>query len=250
MTATIFPEDTPPTLPTAGTLYGLPELAEAVATVTRLEEKHRAMIERLEAAILKQSMDAADSAGRAGFGKLDAQNAGTKMGVKARNDVRKISDDDRWAILRQLDALASGLSASDSLWASPVVALARMGLGSDKRTNHMAQLSGAGPAELKTAAMLAAATLDRVLGASVATLLDRTPVKQRIVSPQELAERLIGDDVRQARSAIAAVKQAHLRHRAAPFDVVPSGDAPKGSFREDPACRGLDDLAAFAAAKV
>ena len=211
MTATLSPDDTPPTLPAAGTLYGLPELAEAVATATRLEEKHRALIERLETAILKQSQDAADSARRAGFGKLDAQNAGTKMGVKARNDVRKISDVDRWTILRQLDALASGLSASEALWASPVVALARMGLGTDKRTNHVVQLSGAGPAELRTAAALAAATLDRVLGASVASLLDRTPVKQRIVSPQELAERLIGDDVRQARAAIASVKQAHQR---------------------------------------
>jgi hypothetical protein len=75
----------------------------------------------------------------------------------------------------------------------------------------MAQLSGAGPAELRTAAALAAATLDRVLGASVAALLDRMPARQRIVSPQELADRLIGDDVRQARAAIAAVKQAHQR---------------------------------------
>ena len=208
MTATLSPDDTPPTLPGAGTLYGLPELAEAVATAIQMEEKHRAMIERLEAAILKQAQDAANSARRAGFGKLDAQNAGTKMAAKARNDVRAASDDDRWAILRQLDALASGLSASDVLWASPVVALARAGMGSDKRTNHMAQLSGAGPAELRTAA---AATLDRVLGASVAALLDRMPAKQRIVSPQELAERLIGDDVRQARAAIAAVKQAHQR---------------------------------------
>ncbi|MDN5787503.1 hypothetical protein [Pseudorhodobacter sp.] len=211
MTATLSPDDNPPTLPAAGTLYGLPELAEAVANAIRLEEKHRALIERLESAILRQSQEAADSARRAGFGKIDAQNAGTKMDVKVRNDVRKISEDDRWTILRQLDALASGLSASDSLWASPVVALARMGLGTDKRTNHMAQLSGAGPAELKTAAMLAAATLDRVLGASVASLLDRMPAKQRIASPQELADRLIGDDVRQARAAIAAIKQAHQR---------------------------------------
>ena len=36
MTATLSPDDTPPTLPAAGTLYGLPELAEAVATAIRL----------------------------------------------------------------------------------------------------------------------------------------------------------------------------------------------------------------------
>jgi hypothetical protein len=211
MTAKLAPDDSPPTLPAVGTLYGLPELAEAVATATRLEEKHRALIARLEAAILKQSQDAADSARRAGFGKLDAQNAGTKMGVKSRNDVRAASDDDRWAILRQLDAVASGLSASEALWASPVVALARMGLGTDKRTNFAAQLAGAGPAELKTAATLAIATSDRVLGAAVAALLDRMPARQRVVSPAELAERLIGDDVRQARAGIAAVRQAHQR---------------------------------------
>lgn len=95
MTAVLSPDDTPPTLPAAGTLYGLPELAEAVATAIRLEDKHRAMIDRLEAAILKQAQDAANSARRAGFGKLDAQNAGTKMAAKARNDVRAASDDDR-----------------------------------------------------------------------------------------------------------------------------------------------------------
>lgn len=211
MAATLSPDDTPPTLPPAGTLYGLPELAEAVTTATQLEERHGKMIERLEAAILKEAQDAADSARRAGFDRVDAENAGQKMAVKARSDVREMSDDDRWAILRQLDALSSGLSASEALWASPTVALARAGLGTDKRTNHMAQLSGAGPAELKTAATLAAATSDTVLGAAVAALLDRMPRKQRTVSPGELAERLVGDDVRQARAAIAAVKQAQQR---------------------------------------
>lgn len=96
---------------------------------------------------------------------------------KVGNDLRAVSDDARWAILRKLDALA------------------RAGMGSEKRTNHMTQLSVAGPAELRTAAALAAATLDRVLGASVTALLDRMPAKLRIVSPQEPAVRLIGDDV-------------------------------------------------------
>lgn len=125
--------------------------------------------------------------------------------------MRAASDDERWAILRQLDAVASGLSASEALWASPVIALARAGIGTDRRTNFAAQLAGAGPAELKTAATLAVATSDRVLGAAVAALLDRMPARQRVVSPAELAERLIGDDVRQARAGIAAVRQAQQR---------------------------------------
>jgi len=37
---------------------------------------------------------------------------------------------------------------------------------------------------------------------------------------------------------------------AAPFDVVPDGEAPQGRDREDPVGRGVDDLAAFAAAPV
>lgn len=211
MAATISPNDNPPTLPAAGTLYGMPELAEAAATALRVEAMHLALIEQLEAAIQKSMQDAADSARRAGFGKLDAQNAGKKMGAKARNDVRAMSDDDRWALLRQLNALASGLGVSDALWASPVVALARAGLGLDKRTNLIQQLSGAGPAELKTAATLAVATSDVILGAAVASLLDRTPQKQRLVSPMELAERLVGDDVRQAHAAIMSVRNAQQR---------------------------------------
>ena len=81
------------------------------------------MVERLEATILKEAQDAADSARRAGFDRVDAENAGRKMAVKARSDVPEMSDDDRWAILRQLDALASGLSASEALWAARSPAL-------------------------------------------------------------------------------------------------------------------------------
>lgn len=51
MIATLAPDDNPPTLPAAGTLYGLPELAEAVATATLLGEKHRALIAQLAAAL-------------------------------------------------------------------------------------------------------------------------------------------------------------------------------------------------------
>lgn len=212
MTTSLQPEtNPPPTLPPAGTLYGVPELADAAEAAIRLEERHRRLIERLEAAIVKAANDAADSARRAGFDRNDADNAGRKMAAKARADVRAASDDDRWAILREIDAIASGLSASDALWAAPVVALARMGLGTDTRTNHTAQLAGAGPAELRTAATLAVATSDRVLGAAVAALLDRMPRKQRTVSPGELAERLVGDDVRAAQAAIAAVRQAQQR---------------------------------------
>jgi len=47
MTATLSPDDNPPTLPAAGTLYGMPELAEAATNAIRLEEKHRGLIERL-----------------------------------------------------------------------------------------------------------------------------------------------------------------------------------------------------------
>ena len=63
------------------------ELAEAAATASRLEEKHRAMIDRLEASIQKQGQDATDSARRAGFDKLDAELAKALMSLPAAKGV-------------------------------------------------------------------------------------------------------------------------------------------------------------------
>lgn len=45
-------------------------------------------------------------------------------------------------------------------------------------------------------------------------------------------------------------RHAKLRQRAAPFDVVPDGEAPQGRDCEDPVRRSVDDHADFAAAPV
>lgn len=88
------------------------------------------MIDRFEAAILKQAQDAADIARSAGFGNLDVQNAGSKMHANACNDLRAVSDYDRWAILQQFHTMArAGIYVT---WLSGAGCL-HAGLGADLR---------------------------------------------------------------------------------------------------------------------
>ena len=201
----------PPTLPAPGRFLDVSALAEAATTALGLEERHRKLIDALEAGIAKETEGAAASAARAGWHKVSAENAGKKMGERHRSAVRASSEESRYTILRALDQLAKGLGATDALWASPTIALARHGLGEARRTNLVAQLAGAGPAELKTAAVLAISTSDTVLGAAVAALLDRIPRRERTASPQELAERLVGEETRKARAAVLTIRQAQQR---------------------------------------
>ena len=214
MTATLSPDDhTPDLAPPPGRSMACPNWPRPSPPRSGLEEKHRAMIDRLEAANLKQAQDAADSASRAGFAKLDAPERRNQDGREGRNDLRAASDDDPWAILRQLDALASALSAFGccsglrrwSRWPG------RDGQRQAQRT-IWCSFRALARRSLRTAACAwAAATLYRVLGASVAGPAgpDARKAADRVAAGT--GRSLIGDDVRQARAAIAAVKQAHQR---------------------------------------
>jgi len=64
---------------------------------------------------------------------------------------------------------------------------------------------------LKNAALLAAATNNKVLGAALIAVIDRMPARSRPFSARDLADRLVGEEVRGVQSAIAAVKTASQR---------------------------------------
>ena len=89
--------------------------------------------------------------------------------------------------------------------------LARAGLGEARRTDLMAQVAGAGPAEVRQLAMLAIATKDVVLGAAVQSVNDRLPRRDRPISSAELADALVGEEARAVSTAIAAIKNAAQR---------------------------------------
>jgi hypothetical protein len=110
-----------------------------------------------------------------------------------------------------LVASAESLATTAQLWASPVVVLARAGLGSDERTNFMRQLEGAGPVELTNMAVHAAATGNKVLGAAILSVIDRMPRKDRPFNASELAERLVGVETKAVQDAIASIRNAAQR---------------------------------------
>lgn len=72
-----------------------------------------------------------------------------------RREVVKASEVERTKALKELSAMRAAADASEALFASPQVMLSQEGLGTDKRSHFLDQLRGAGPAELRTHAVLA-----------------------------------------------------------------------------------------------
>ena len=131
--------------------------------------------------------------------------------AKARQEIIAASSEARWAEIKQLVAAAEGLALTEALYASPQAVLARAGLGDARRTDLMAQVAGAGPAEVRQLAMLAIATKDAVLGAAIQSVNDRLPRRDRPISSAELADALVGEEARAVSTAIAAIKNAAQR---------------------------------------
>jgi hypothetical protein len=183
-------------------------LAEVAA---RRAEKFGQLIDTLDAGIAARATDASDSMARAGFDPKDQRAAADKAAATARREVATNSSDTRWVHLKELNAAADSLATTAQLWASPVSVLARAGLGTPERTNYQQQLTGSGIVELKNAALLAAATNNKVLGAALIAVIDRMPARSRPFSARDLADRLVGEEVRGVQSAIAAVKTASQR---------------------------------------
>ena len=125
---------------------------------------------------------------------------------KHRREVVKSSEAERARALKELSAMRAAADASEALFASPQVMLSQEGLGTDKRSRYLEQLKGAGPAELRTHAVLAINRSDRELGAAVLTLLDRMTRRERPFSAAPLAERLVGRDFARAQEMIAIVR--------------------------------------------
>ena len=126
-----------------------------------------------------------------------------------RREVDRETEASRWEVLKSLKRAEEEILAVESQYATPAVLLAREGLGSDKRSRYLEQLSHSGPAEVRNFAAHAVATKDKVLGAAVLSRLDALNKRDRDlvgVTRQELAEALVGADFQNAQAAIARVK--------------------------------------------
>jgi len=199
-----------PDIPTIipGTMLTTAEVVSLAEFATKRAAKFGALIDSFDAGIAGRVAEATRSLAAAGFDPKMQADAATKATAKARAEVRANSEGARYDALRELDAAARSLGTTEALFASPVVVLARQGLGTPERSHYTSQLAGAERAELAHFAQLAVATGNKVLGAAVAAAVDRLPRRDRPVSVAELAGALVGEETRAVQSAIATVKNA------------------------------------------
>lgn len=131
-----------------------------------------------------------------------------KSGLRA--ELRRNSQNDRKASLKELGALNAALRASMVHYQSPGQLLAREGLGSERRSRLMEQIAHSGPVELASLASFAAATGDRELGAALNARVSNMPRGERPFSTSELAEALVGEEFAQVQRAALEVERLML----------------------------------------
>ena len=105
------------------------------------------------------------------------------------------SKGERVAMLKALKGYADEAATIQAISSFPLMMLGRVALGDAKRTNYAAQLAGAGPVELETAARQAVMSNDLVLAAAIASVVDRASRDERKSlgwSPAEFAQRVMG----------------------------------------------------------
>lgn len=157
-----------------------------------------------------------DRATARAFAKKNAAN-------KAANLHRQLiasSEADRAAMLKGLQAYADEAAAIQAVYTSPATMLGRVGLGDPKRTQYQLQLEGAGPVEMETAARTAIMTGDLVLGAAIATVIDRRPKDRRPFAVQAFAERVVGEVWKRITAKLEGVQLAYKSALAADREFV------------------------------
>lgn len=123
-------------------------------------------------------------------------------------------------MLKGLQTLAAEAAAIQAVYTSPATMLGRVALGDPKRTQYQLQLEGAGPVEMETAARTAIMTGDLVLGAAIATVIDRRPKDRRPFAVQAFAERLLGEVWKRMTAKLEGVQLAYKSAVAADREFV------------------------------
>lgn len=197
----------------------------ATETATAFSRK----IEKLQATVLEardrysreadELIASASSEDRATARAFAKKNAANKVANIHRNLIAS-SEAERTAMLKGLKAYADEAAAIAAVYTSPATMLGRVALGDPRRTNLMQQLEGAGPVELETAARTAIMTGDLVLGAAIATVIDRRPKDRRPFAVQPFAERLLGDIWKRMAAKLEGVQLAYKSAVAADREFV------------------------------
>lgn len=220
----------------------------ATETATAFSRK----IEKLQATVLEArdrysreadeliaSASSEDRATARAFAKKNAAN-------KAANLHRQLiasSDGERTAMLKGLKGYADEAAAIAAVYTSPASMLGRVGLGDLKRTQYQLQLEGAGPVELESAARTAIMTGDMVLGAAIATVIDRRPKDRRPFAVQAFAERLLGEVWKRMTAKLEGVQLAYKSALAADREFVRGKADPIANLSLQLSQRAIDEAA-------
>lgn len=132
-----------------------------------------------------------------------------KQSVRGRRkELADESADLRWTYVRQLADIATSAKGAEELYRSSVGLLMRKTLGSESRSRYLEQTEHSGPEELRHFAILAAATGNLELAAALVTRAERFPSADRPFSRIELADRMVGEELREVRLALATAQLA------------------------------------------
>lgn len=127
-----------------------------------------------------------------------------------RRELAKESHDLRLAYTRQLSEIAARSKEAQQHYGSTVAHLMRRTLGSEMRSRYAQQIERSGRAELKSMAELAAATRNEDLAAALIGRVSEIRAQDRPFAARDLADHLVGDELREVRQALARAQLASL----------------------------------------
>jgi hypothetical protein len=116
-----------------------------------------------------------------------------------QKELRKVSDAERWEVLRDLQGLYESTAYARENLGDPRKLATAHGLGEEKRSRLEASLASMGSAALASLAKKAEVTGDKDLAAALVAINDTLPAKERPFSSQGIAEKLFGEEAAQAR---------------------------------------------------
>lgn len=136
----------------------------------------------------------------------------SKANSGKRSELAQESRDIRTTYVRQLAGLAEEARRAEELYTGPVQFLMLKTLGSERRALYQQQITAAGPAELRAMAAFATSNpspnLD--LAAALAAHVGAMKTADRPFVVKDLAEHLVGDELREVRLALASAQLSAL----------------------------------------
>lgn len=166
------------------------QIGELASQLDAIHGRALKSIERLNKDLATRRAEIANRWKTAGISMEDQQRYAESETVAAIGQIKDAASKELDAILKSVGAPHEQIIAQRQFYDSPVKVLSRAGLGTPERSHYTQQLQHAGPSELAHFAQVAVSTKNDTLAASVLSLLDATPTKDRQVSAQHLARSM------------------------------------------------------------